>query len=115
MNGLICDDAEIYTAMEKENAGEFIPKLKKGTSSYIDKEAFPLIFDHIETLMCNMQEGLLGGDFSPNPTDTMKKGACDYCDYSSICRKSSMQHRKPVARTAEEIISILKEGNVDEF
>jgi len=115
MNGLICDDPEIYTAMEKENRGEFIPKLKKGTTSYIDKEAFPLIFKHIEGLMSKMQEELINGNFEPNPTDTIKKGACDYCDYSAVCRKSDMQHKKPVERTAGEVLTILKEGITDEI
>ncbi len=111
MNGLICDDPDIYTAMEKENNGKFIPKFKKGTSSYIDKSAFPLIFNHIENLMCKMQEDLLKGDFLPNPTDTVKKGACDYCDFASICRMSDKEHTKPTLRTSEEVLEILKGGS----
>ncbi len=94
MNGLLQGDLDLVKSMEKENNGEFIPKLKlnndgsisKSASSFISKEEFSKIFDHIERLMQNIGASILSGEIKANPIDGRESTACGYCDFKSICK-----------------------------
>lgn len=93
MNGLLPNDIELLKAMEKENQGEFIPKIKiksdgslaKKNESFISFDDFDVIFDYIEKIMKNTGEVISSGDISVNPVNGVKAAACKYCDYSKVC------------------------------
>lgn len=115
MNGLILDDESVIEAMEKENEGNFIPKYKNGSTSFVDEEMFSLIFNNIENLIKSMGETVRRGDFKPEPVDSVKGDACKYCDYSSVCRKSKTKHRRVEKLSNAEIKEKLKGGECDEI
>lgn len=114
MNGIILDNECVAEAMEKGNAGEFIPKLKFDKSgnvsekSYISNEAFKLIFSYIEKLISNMGEDMLTGKAEANPMDT-SVDACKYCDFYSVCCIENTQHQKAEKLNNAEVIEKMKE------
>ena len=70
MNGLIQEDSELASAMDKSGEGKYTPKLlynKNGAlnaycTSYIKPENFSLIFDHIERIMSKTGDIIASGD-----------------------------------------------------
>ena len=110
MNGLISDNAEIISAMEKGNTGLYIPKKTASTSDYISSEIFGLVFEKIDSFITEMGNTIRKGEFSANPTDGIKNNACSYCVYADICRSSNIKHNAAVKYSNSEIIVKLKEG-----
>ncbi len=114
MNGLVLQQENVFTAMEKENEGEFIPRyeldksgnIKGGT--YIGAETFNLIFDHIEKMLKNMGSGILSGELSAIPTDVSGSSACKYCNYYSICCFESGERNVAPTLKNSEVITKLK-------
>lgn len=109
MNGLISSDSDVVHAMERANAGRFIPKYN-GTNdgSFIPTEGFDLIFSKIDELIVDMGSSILKGSFSANPTDGQKSKACSYCEFASVCRSSGKMHRVAEKLSNEEVLEILK-------
>ena len=93
MNGFLLKNLDVVTAMEKENAGQFIPKLemtKKGefskkSSSFASGEEFELIFDYIEKFIVKTGDSIANGDIKIFPIDGRESKACKYCDFKSVC------------------------------
>ena len=102
MNGIICENRDVIEAMEKENAGEFIPKYKlnkdgspsKSNTSFIPEEAFDTIFDYIEKLAAEMGEQLHKGNISVDPIESGEDSACRYCDYKTVCGMEDTERRQ---------------------
>ncbi|MBQ0084346.1 MAG: PD-(D/E)XK nuclease family protein [Clostridiales bacterium] len=111
MNGIIVDEEKVYTAMEKENAGQFIPKYtldKNGqpsSSSYVAPSVFETVFDYIEKLLAKMARGIETGDMKVLPTDNETE-ACQYCDYYSVCCYENGEHA--VAQKLSNADALLK-------
>ncbi len=114
MNGLVLEQENVYTAMEKDNEGNFIPRYEQDKSgnvkgsTYISEETFNLLFDHIEKLLKNMGNGILSGETSAIPTDVSGSSACKYCDYSSVCCLENGLHNVAETLKNHEVISKLK-------
>lgn len=108
MNGLILDDAEVRTAMEKNNEGRFIPEHNDKSKYYVDEEMFSLIFDHIDRLLVNMGNSVLTGDFKAEPRNGVSTKACAYCDYAAICKSSQRTPTETEKLSNEAVRSILK-------
>lgn len=92
MNGLLPADMELVKAMDKEMAGEFVPKFsltKTGTpkksGSYINGEDFDYIFDYLEKCMSDTGRKISSGDIAVSPINGRESEACKYCEYSHIC------------------------------
>ncbi len=116
MNGLLTNNEEVHGAMEPENEGRFVPKLRKkkdGTfyksKDYIGEEDFADVFAHIERLLKKMNVSLLDGDISVSPTDGRDKEACKYCDYACVCGIENRPHRKVPAADNEMVITAMRE------
>ncbi len=107
MNGIVLDDDEIRTAMEKDNKGRYIPK-SNDDSSFLDNNGFELVFKHIDNLVVEMGNSIKKGEFSADPVDSSTSEACKYCDYSGICRKSNLPHAKAEILTNSETVNILR-------
>ncbi len=88
MNGLIPNDMDLVCAMEKENKGEFVPRLSadKPSDSFVRQDDFDKIFDFIERRLKASGKAIFEGQVAANPVDGLDSPACSYCDYASICR-----------------------------
>ena len=115
MNGLLCENDEVLSAMEKDNKGRFIPKKSAKSADYIDSGAFDLIFGKIDDLMLDMGNAIRKGEFCANPIDGAKTDACAYCDFASICRSSKFPHRRAPKLSTAQTIELLKEGEKNGF
>lgn len=91
MNGLILDDMDVLSGMEKNIAGIFIPaKLKKdGTldahSSIASLHEMTKIKKLVETLLTGIGEELYQGHIQDIPCDGPGYSPCQWCDYKSVC------------------------------
>lgn len=111
MSGLISNDENIRTAMEKDNKGKFVPKYISNSTTYVDRDIFDRIFEQIDEFIVDMGEEVLTGEFSPNPIDIEDSDACKYCNFASICRFSNQKHRTAEKCSHSKAIEILKGGN----
>ncbi len=115
MNGIIVDNDEVINAMEKENAGEFIPKheyKKDGNlkgSTYVSPEVFEVMFGYVEKLIRDMGTELEKGKIPAIPTDTSNSKACKYCDYYSVCCLEKGEHIKVETLTNAQALEKMKE------
>ncbi len=115
MNGIILEDEEIVRAMDKENSGEFIPKLeytKEGkikNNSFVSPEMFEGIFDYIDKLLKNMGSCIYNGEIGATPTDGLDSDACKYCDYYSICCIEDKPHIKAEKMKNSEVLLKINE------
>ncbi|MBO5725970.1 MAG: PD-(D/E)XK nuclease family protein, partial [Clostridia bacterium] len=116
MNGLILEDENIVRAMDKDNSGEYIPKLeytqkdkKLKNDSFIKKDMFEGIFDYIEFLLKKMGESLYTGQIQATPTDGLKSEACKYCDFYPICCIEDKPHIKAEKISNSDVLAKIKE------
>ncbi len=115
MNGLILEDENIVSAMDREMNGQFIPEFKftkagklTKASSYANSETFYVILDYITSLIKKTGLALKNGEISVAPTDSLSHNACDYCDYYGICHIENQPHKKIQKISNEEAIEIMK-------
>ena len=116
MNGLAQGNLKLITAMEKENKGEFVPKLslnKDGTiskrnASFVSAEDFTVIFDHIEKLIGEIGNKITEGQIDIDPVDGRESPACKYCDYAAICGIEEKQAEKVPAISNSEVINRIR-------
>ena len=116
MNGLLPGNMDIITKMERENNGEFVPKLRinkdgglhGGAASFVPEGTFELIFDRIETLLKDTGETLHSGDIAVSPTNGRDLPACKYCDFGSVCSIEEGQGTDVPEMKNKEIIEALK-------
>lgn len=117
MNGIICANSDVVSAMEKENEGKFIPKFKinkdgspsKSNTSFIPEEAFDTIFNHIEKLSKELGQTLHSGDISAVPMESGEYSACKYCDYKTVCSKGNeVEFKKVESLKNEEVFEIMR-------
>lgn len=116
MNGLIISEPQIVQAMEKDNLGEFIPKvtytkenkISKKNPQYIETENFSYIFDHIENIMRKTGNLISQGDISISPVDGKESPACKYCEYKSICNIDETGITKIPRLGADKVFKIIK-------
>lgn len=117
MNGLVLDNTQVYTAMEKDNEGVFIPKHEtyktKGKnfgktkgSTYIDDNIFNEIFDYIELKLKKIGNGILSGDSASAPVGSK---SCKYCDYYPICCFESGEPIKIPSLKNSEVMEKIRE------
>ena len=119
MNGLLVKDEMVHHAMEKENNGEFVPKMKfnkdgtiSDSDSYIESNIFDTVFDYISYLFAEMGREIHNGNIDVSPLDDSKKTACNYCDFAGICQIEDKQHTKVNYVENSEAITIMK-GSVN--
>ncbi len=89
MDGLVLDDAEVITAMERQGQGKYIPvALKDGAPSkrdhVVSAEELAGIMRHIKSLAGAMAGELHGGNVAALPL-TGDYDACAWCPYSPVC------------------------------
>ncbi len=118
MNGLLQGNLDLVTAMDKDNSGEFVPKISftkdgsvsKALNSFVSAEDFTVIFDYLEKIISKTGNDIISGDISINPVDGRESAACDYCDFASLCAKEDREAIKVPKLTNSAVISKIKEG-----
>ncbi len=121
MNGLILNDIDSITGMDRSCSGAFIPAGfgKSGnllradvSASLASLEELGRISEYIDALTVRMAQTLLGGDVAATPIDTGLHSACDLCDYGEICRRTSASEvRSAVSfRTKQDFYDALADG-----
>ena len=88
MNGVINSDERIIKAMEKDNAGKFIPKIPKTSvsESFLASQDFDKIFAFLDKKLQKAGRRLYEGYIAAEPIDGLDSQACKYCDFANICR-----------------------------
>lgn len=119
MNGLLCENEELVRQMERENAGQFVPKLKYTASgaldknssarTYIKEEDFNLVFKKIDKVMEEIAHRLACGDIAVSPTDCAGEDACEYCNFKAVCGIETAPHENNVSASAGKVIQTLGE------
>lgn len=119
MNGLIKADIDLNTAMERENKGEFVPKIfikKDGTigkrASFIDENGFSEIFDYIEKIMCKTGNLISSGDISVSPIDGRESEACKYCDFKTVCFVDDSKITRVPELSNDEVFNAIREAEI---
>lgn len=121
MNGLLQGNLDLVTAMDKENSGEFVPKISfnkdgsinKQLNSFISADDFTVIFDYLEKIISKTGNDIISGDISINPVDGRESAACDYCDFASLCGKEDREAIKVPKMSNSAVIEKIKEGEED--
>ncbi len=93
MSGLLLDDAEVLSAMDKDLDGrsDFLPlELKDGafiSDSLATKENFDLLFSHVKKTIASLYSEMKKGDFSISPKALASdvQNACSFCEYAKVC------------------------------
>ncbi len=109
MNGLLPENGELLTAMERETQGIFVPK-PDHKDSFIPEEDFQVIFDHIERLLFNMGEEISKGDIRVNPINGLESNACKYCEFSGVCGIENEEIPSVESMHNSDVLKLLKEG-----
>lgn len=120
MNGIIAEDEIIHGAMDSQNEGKFVPRLrvKKDGSFYksndfIKPEGFYDIFNHMERMLKKMNSALRDGKIPVNPRDSLDKDACKYCDFAAVCGNENRPHKKVPSLPNDKLLECFKEGGIN--
>ena len=120
MNGLVLLDEDVIEAMDKEGAGEYIPKrpfkadgsVDARSTSFAEPAIFEETFKYIELLLSKMGNGIQSGEFGADPVDGVDSNACKYCDFAAVCCYEGTEHKcaeKGLSNAA--VLEKLKEAN----
>ncbi len=93
-SGLLLDDPDVLTAMEKELAGRYLPFKKKkdgysDTDSLKSLEEFGRLLSETTETVRKISGEIKRGNASAHPIKTKKHNACAYCAMKPICRRAS--------------------------
>ena len=117
MNGLILDEEEVISGMDRSGSGFFIPqKSKNGLSeSFASLEDLATIKNHIEKLISEMVVTLKEGDVRAIPRGQTKKMPCEFCDYRSICGyHEDIETEEYKKMKSRDVLVLMEEGALHE-
>lgn len=111
MNGLILEEPDVITGMEKEVQGVFIP-VKKGkdgemaaSNSLASLEEMGKIKRYMEKLVGRMAKELHNGVVPAFPDEDKGHVSCDWCSYRSVCgHEDGDPVRSRTAMKKEEVL-----------
>lgn len=106
MNGLLAANADLLSAMDKENKGDFIPSYKedKLSDTFIPEEDFDKIFKFVGNKLRQAGHAIYSGNVAAEPVDGLDSGACKYCEFGNICRISGEANQKVQKLSNEEVM-----------
>lgn len=113
MNGMFLDDSDVYFAIEPEARSIYSPvKLKKNMeltarSPFYTYEQYSVLSEYLDYILKSTAEKITDGEIAPNPLDS-GKSACEYCDYSSVC-KFVDKHEKIKSVSRAEAFTIMND------
>lgn len=112
--GLLIDDEQILTSMDKTKSNRFVPVTynKDGSpgkkSPIISAEEMQNIEEYIICSIAQMGEELHSGNISVNPLDGKSMKACEYCDYASVCLTDSGKNTEVADLKKDEVLDKIK-------
>lgn len=87
MSGMVLNNTDVISAMEKDMQGIYIPAGvdKKGNlcGNVISVDSLKRLKDKVNGLIRNMAYKLQNGEINAFPV----KDGCDYCEYADVCRR----------------------------
>lgn len=115
MNGVLLGDKQLLTKMATERAYYPFEFKKDGDfssrSSVVDDDDFKVIGDYIKGKIADIGNSIHGGDVSTDPLDGTESGACKYCDYRTVClRSTDSDNRKVPKMKWADVLSQMREG-----
>ena len=119
MHGIVLEDREVLSAMEKDLKGSFIPvSLKgdelKGGESLATLEELGALFKKIDILIADMAQSLYDGEIDALPAKGSGFDACRWCPYLSVCtRRETDSVREIIKKEKEEVYRELREEEDD--
>lgn len=115
MNGIVLANEDVVLAMEEQNGGEFIPKFnpEKQSDAYLSSEEFNKIFDFISRKLKSTAKTLFEGRIEADPVDGLESKACEYCDFSAVCRIESKKHKGAVLMSKQQVLNLIEEEEQD--
>ena len=109
MNGFMPETQELIEAMDKSGAGEFIPRSSsRARKTGATSEDFADIFKFVELKLKEAGRDISAGRFNATPIDGRDKKACEYCEFSSICRIEDEKPQRVESRSGAEVIIEIK-------
>lgn len=88
MNGFVLDDADVISAMDRSNSGEYV--FKKAAGQRKDNPALTgkdmqILFDYLESKLIKVANEIYSGNFDLAPQKSKDSDPCKYCDFSAVC------------------------------
>ncbi len=120
MNGLLVNEGDIISSMEKELRGLFIPaKLDKKTQQpkgeFITIPQLEKLAGKMDSIICNMGNSLHNGQIPAMPAfGSYYTDVCSWCDYSDICLEEDPLCRYVTKMSHKDCIEKLEGGAGDE-
>lgn len=109
MNGFMPETQELIEAMDKSGVGEFIPlSSSRAKKTGATNEDFTDIFKFVELKLREAGRDISAGRFNATPIDGRDKKACEYCEFSSICRIEDEKPQRVESRSGAEVINEIK-------
>lgn len=98
MSGMVLNNTEVITAMEKNAEGIFIPAKigRDGSASgnVISVKALENLEKRINSLIAEMADRLRSGKIDALPVE----GACRYCKYRDVCRREEDDEKREIEK-----------------
>ena len=117
MNGMILNDSDVITAMDKSGECKFVfkpPKSERLGNPTITGEDFSVVFDFLENKLKETAKHIKGGIFDLTPCDGRTDSACKYCDFKTVCAATEdLEHSYVEGAYPTEIINKMKEAKGD--
>ncbi|MBQ8728352.1 MAG: PD-(D/E)XK nuclease family protein [Oscillospiraceae bacterium] len=108
MKGVVLDNEDVIRAMEEDVGGKYIPVsvTQKGSYSKNSKimtaDEFLNMKKHIDETVGKMADNLISGKIEASPLGTKNSSPCKYCDYYSVCLKSTEIPERLYDKDADE-------------
>ncbi len=120
MSGMLVDDGDVISRMEKNLRGIFIPaKLDKKTQKlkgdFISLKNLEALAEKMDNIICEMGNNLQNGLIPAMPVcGSAYTDVCSWCDYGDICMKEKPQYRYISKKSHSECLSLLSGGEENE-
>lgn len=120
MSGMLVDDGDVISHMEKNLRGLFIPaKADKKTGQlkgdFISLKHLGNLAEKMDQIIRDMGNNLHKGFIPAMPVcGSAYTDVCSWCDYSDICMKENPRYRYINKRSHDECIRLLSGGEADE-
>jgi ATP-dependent helicase/nuclease subunit B len=120
MDGIILNDEDVVSGMEKDLRGKFIPvrRNKSGefrSSSLMNSDEIYIIMRYISAKIKNMVRKLSEGKTDVSPISIRRgngiKVFCDYCPYKTVCGFESDGCRGVKNMAKDDVINKMREEN----
>lgn len=120
MNGLLVDEGDVISHMEKELRGLFIPakldkKTQKAKGDFISLMQLEKLAEKMDSIICNMGNNLQNGLVEARPAlGSYYTDVCSWCDYSDVCMQENPYYRYVCKMSHKDCLNMLDGGENDE-